>query len=410
MATADTKMADLPPVADAAGTPTRSEAQLVGGKGRPTMRSVALDLGGKITFCEVAGGKVIARKTVKAFDQLEDVLGPRTPKARVAIEACREAWHIADRLEAWGHEPLIVDTTRVRQLGVGHHGRKTDHIDAEVLALAVEQGRVPLAHRLSPHRQALRMYLGVRKGLVETRAGYVTMVRSVARAYGVRIPGCGTEEFVGVVNATALGEEVRSIVEPLLTMLAALEPQLRATDAKLAKLCQEEPAVLRLGTTPGVSVVIAAQYVSVIDAPNRFRNAHQVESYLGLVPSEHTSVHRKLGSITKQGNSYLRALLVQGAWCLLRSKAKDPLVLWAKAVMHRRGKRIAAVAVARRLAGVLWAVWRKGTVYDAEHLARAGQSGIEEQQKALEKRRAALARAERKARRSLSCKGVPATT
>jgi len=374
------------------------------------MRSVALDLGGKITFCEVASGEVVGRKTVKAFDHLEDVLGPRTPKARVAIEACREVWHIADRLEAWGHDVLIVDTTRVRQLGVGHHGRKTDRNDAEVLARAVEQGRIPLAHRLSPHRQALRMYLGVRRGLVETRAGYVTMVRSVARSYGVKIPGCETEDFVGVVKATALGEEVRSIVEPLLTMLAVLEPQLRATDAKLARLCQEEPAVLRLGTTPGVSVVIAAQYVSVIDDPTRFRNAHQVESYLGLVPSEHTSVHRKLGSITKQGNSYLRALLVQGAWCILRSKAKDPLVLWAKAVQQRRGKRIAAVAVARRLTGILWAVWRKGTVYDAEHLARVGQRGIEEQQQSLEQQKAALARAERKARHSLSWKGELATT
>ena len=374
------------------------------------MRSVALDLGGKITFCEVASGEVVGRKTVKAFDHLEDVLGPRTPKARVAIEACREVWHIADRLEAWGHDVLIVDTTRVRQLGVGHHGRKTDRNDAEVLARAVEQGRIPLAHRLSPHRQALRMYLGVRKGLVETRAGYVTMVRSVARSHGVKIPGCETEDFVGVVKATALGEEVRSIVEPLLTMLAVLEPQLRATDAKLARLCQEEPAVLRLGTTPGVSVVIAAQYVSVIDDPTRFRNAHQVESYLGLVPSEHTSVHRKLGSITKQGNSYLRALLVQGAWCILRSKAKDPLVLWAKAVQQRRGKRIAAVAVARRLTGILWAVWRKGTVYDAEYLARVGQRGIEEQQQSLEQQKAALARAERKARHSLSWKGELATT
>ena len=85
----DKKMAALPSVAHAAGTPSRSEAQLVGGKGRATMRSVALDLGGRITFCEVASGEVVGRKTVKAFDHLEDVLGPRTPKARVAIEACR---------------------------------------------------------------------------------------------------------------------------------------------------------------------------------------------------------------------------------------------------------------------------------------------------------------------------------
>jgi transposase len=410
MATTETKMADLPLVADAASTPTRSEAQSNGGNGRSTMRSVALDLGGKITFCEVASEKVVGRKTVTSFDHLMGVLGPRTPKARVAIEACREAWHIATRLEEWGHQPLLVDTTRVRQLGVGHHGRKTDRNDAEVLARAVEQNRIPLAHRLSPHRQALRIHLGVRKGLVETRAGYVTMVRSIARAYGVRVPNCETVDFGERVKDAPLSEELRSIVAPLMTMLEALEPQLHAIDAKLEKLCQEEPAVLQLGTTPGVSVIIAAQYVSVIDDPKRFRHAHQVESYLGLVPSEHTSVHRKLGSITKQGNSYLRALLVQGAWCILRSKAKDPLVLWAKAVAERRGKRVAVVAVARRLAGILWAMWKKGTVYDAEHLARAGQRGIAEQLQSLERRKAALARAERKARRSLGGRVGTTTT
>ena len=75
----------------------------------------------------------------------------RTPPARVAIEACREAWHIERRLREWGHEPLVVDTTRVKQLGVGQHKRKSDRIDAEVLARAVEMGAVPLAHVLSPH-------------------------------------------------------------------------------------------------------------------------------------------------------------------------------------------------------------------------------------------------------------------
>lgn len=372
------------------------------------MRSVALDLGGKITFCEVSDGEVVVRKTVKAFEDLRGVLGPQTPQARVAFEACREGWWVADRLEEWGHEPVMVDTTRVRQLGVGQHGSKTDHKDAKVQALAVEQNRVPRAHRLSPHRQALRKQLSVRKGLVETRAGYITMVRSLARSYGVRIRGCEADQFVSVVKETALGEELRSIVEPLVAMLEAIEPQLRMADAKLEQVCRQEPAVVELCTTPGVSIIIAAQYVSVIDDAKRFKHAHQVESYLGLVPSEHTSVHRKLGSITKQGNSYLRALLVQAGWCILRSKAKDPLVLWAKEVSRRRGKRIAVVAVARRLAGILWAMWRKGTVYDAEHLARAGQRGIEEQRQSLEKRKAALVQAERKARRSLSCKGVSA--
>jgi transposase len=366
------------------------------------MRSVALDLGGKITFCEVAKGKVVARRVVKSLESLMDLLGPQTARAQVAIEACREAWYVAGRLEEWGQEPLIVDTTRVRQLGVGHHKRKTDRLDAEVLARAVEEGRIPRAWRLSPHRQALRMYLGVRRGLVETRATYVTTVRGLARAHGARIPACDPEDFIAKVDGLELGEELRALVEPLLAVLRAVEPQLRTTDACIEKLCNEESAILQLSTTPGVATIIAAAFVSVIDDPKRFRHAHQVEAYLGLVPSEHTSVHRKLGSITKQGNSYLRALLVQAGWCILRSKAKDPLVLWAKATAARRGKRIGVVAVARRLVGILWAMWRKGTVYDPDHLARAERRGIEDQQRLLQMRAKALVQAARKARRSLT--------
>lgn len=367
------------------------------------MRSVALDLGGKITFCEVANGKVVERKTVQRLDDLMGVLGPRTGKARVAIEACREAWYVARRLEEWGQEPVIVDTTRVRQIGVGHHKRKTDRLDAEALALALEEGRIPRAWRLAPHRQALRMYLSVRRAIVECRAHYVATVRGLARAHGIRIPSCDPKDFVDKLDGLHLGD-LRVLIEPLVAVLRTLEPQLRTADACIEKLCMDEPAILQLSTTPGVGTIVAAAFVSVIDDAKRFRHAHQVEAYLGLVPSEHTSVHRKLGSITKQGNSYLRALLVQAGWCILRSKAKDPLVLWAKTTMARRGKRIAVVAVARRLVGILWAMWRKGTVYDAEYLAHAAQRGIEGQQRQLEIRARALAQAARKARRSLTRK------
>jgi len=181
----------LPSGAKAPDTPTRSEAQMTSGvEGRTTMRSVALDLGRKISFCEVANGEVQSRATARSIDELERQLGRGTPPARVAFEACREGWFIDRRLREWGHEPLMVDTTRCRQLGIGQHRRKTDRIDAEVLARAVERGMIPLAHVLSPARQQLRMQLGVRRALVKTRAGYVASIRSLARAHGKSLPSC----------------------------------------------------------------------------------------------------------------------------------------------------------------------------------------------------------------------------
>ena len=392
-------MADLPTAADAAVAPTRSRTQPTGAEGRSTMRSVALDLGGKITFCEVAGGEVLRRATASSFQGLESVLGPRTAPARVAIEACREAWFIERRLREWGHEPLVVDTTRVKQLGVGQHKRKNDRIDAEVLARAVEKEMIPLSHVLSPHRQALRMQLGIRRGLVETRAGYVTMVRGLARAHGVKLPSCKVEDFARKVESVALGEDLRLMVAPLLEITRALNPGIVEMDRKLEMLCSTEPVVLQLCTAPGVGLIVAAAFVSVVDDAKRFRHAHQVEAYLGLVPSEHTSVHRRLGSITKQGNSYLRSLLVQAAWCVFRTRpSEDPLGLWATAIAHRRGRRVAVVALARRLVGILWAMWRNGTVYDPVRLAHSSVRGLQQQVQTLELQQVALRLAARKTR------------
>lgn len=365
------------------------------------MRSVALDLGAKkIAYCEVSEATIIDRGMVSSLSSLEPLLGPDAKPARVAIEACREAWFVHATLTAWGNEVLLVDTTRSRRLGIGQHRRKNDRIDAEVMALAVERGGIPLAHVLSPHRQELRRLLSVRRALVETRAQYVATMRGLARELGGKLPTCDTEQFVAKIRKTTLGEDVRETIEPLLALLGPLQDQLSAVEQRLEEHCALEPVVVLLRTVPGVGPIVAAQFVSVIDEAQRFRTAHQVESYLGLVPSEDTTGgKRRLGGISKHGNTYLRALLVQAAWIILRQPARtDPLQRWALAVAERRGKRIAVIALARRLAGVLWAMWRDDTVYDAEFVARSGARGLHRAAQGAEYRAAALERAAAKLR------------
>jgi len=339
------------------------------------VRNVALDLGVReVSFCEVAQGKVIQRRTVRSLDALSDLLGPSSPPARVAIEACREAWFVHDKLTEWGHEVLLVDTTRSRQLGIGQHGRKTDRIDAEHLARAVERGGVPLAHVLSPHRREIREQMSVRRALVETRAQYVVTIRGLLRARNEKVKSCKTEYFLEALTKAALSREARAMIEPLVKLLAMLNTQIAESHAALEKLCAEEPVIEQLMTAPGVGMLVATGFVAVVDEAKRFRNAHQVASYLGLVPLEDTSGgrdKRRLGSITKHGNAYLRALLVQGAHSILRcGPSDDPIRVWGREIAKRRGNRVAVVAVARRLAGVLWAMWRDGTVYEG-HAAKA---------------------------------------
>jgi transposase len=124
-----------------------------------------LDLGARhIAYCEVSDGRVVRRASVRRLCDLEPMLGPKSPAAQVAFEASREGWHVHDVLAVWGQQPVMLDTTRVQQIGVGQHGRKNDALDAEAMALALDAGRVPVAHVLSPERRALRAQLSVQCG------------------------------------------------------------------------------------------------------------------------------------------------------------------------------------------------------------------------------------------------------
>jgi transposase len=364
------------------------------------MRSVGLDLGSrKISYCIIDDGKVTSRGTVANIDELADVLGPGSAPATISFEACREAWYVHAVITGWGQQAQMVDTTRVRRIGVGQHGRKNDRVDAEAIAWATERKQIPLAHVLSPERQKLRNELSIRRALVESRAQMVTTVRSLVRSEGLRIPPCDTDHFVAKARSTPLPESIRAAIEPMLAVLVITQQQLCVLDERVESLAAKEPAARLLMTVPGISLIVAAMFVSVIDEAKRFRSARQVAAYLGLVPRENSTGLRdqRLGSITKQGNSYMRALLIQAAWVVLRrTDESDPLVLWGRAVAARRGKRIAAVAVARRLACVLWALWRRGTAYDPQHVAELSADGLERSALVIEGQAQSLRREVRK--------------
>jgi transposase len=343
------------------------------------MRTVALDLSAKkISYCEVRDGAVIDRTTVSSLRALLDRLGPDTPPTRVAFEAGIGAWSIHDELLAWGHQPFMLDTTRVRELGVGRGRRKTDRIDAETMALALERGGVALAHVVAPHRRELRHLLSTRRALVKARTTSAITIRGVLRARGESLVTCNPATIVKRLAEAKLTEATRALIAPLVPVLDTIDAQLRVVEAQLDASASREPAIQLLRTMPGVGPITAATFVSVIDWPERFRSAHQVEAYLGLVPAEDSSGAReRKGRITKHGNRSLRMLLVEAAWSTLRARAPSaPLKAWAEVVAERRGRRIAAVALARRIAGILWAMWRKNAAFDAAKIGFATAAGL----------------------------------
>jgi hypothetical protein len=150
-----------------------------------------------------------------------------------------------------------------------------------------------------------------------------------------------------------------------------LNEQIAAADRRIAALTNEDASVALLTSAPSISPITAAAIVATIDDVTRFRSAHQFEAFLGVVPGERSSGEtRRIGRITKAGNARARYLLVEAGWRILRAKdvETEALRTWAMGIAARRGKRVAVVALARRLAGILYAMCRDQRPYDAAQL------------------------------------------
>lgn len=225
-----------------------------------------------------------------------------------------------------------------------------------------ELGAYRPAHRTSPSQRDVRALLGIRELLVRTRTRWIVHVRTLLRRDGFRLAPGRAENFVARVNALPLPPQLTARIAPVLALLTPLNGHIDELDGQVALRAQEDERPRRLMTTPGVGPVTAVAFVATVDRVTRFRDAHQLESYLGLVPREWSSSEtQRKGSITKAGNTRVRWLLVEAAWCILRRKKKPKtahLRDWADQIARRRGNHVVAVALARRLAGILYALWR----------------------------------------------------
>jgi transposase len=163
-----------------------------------------------------------------------------------------------------------------------------------------------------------------------------------------------------------LPEHLREQVEPLIKVMKLINEQVDQINEQLDEQVQEQEVPRRLCTTAGVGAVTATTYVAVIDNIDRFESASKVTSYLGLVPKERSSSEKRIqGGITKAGNSHLRWLLVEAAWSIVTHPRAETEYLrtWYNRIASRRGKQIAVVALARKLARILYAMWRDGTEF-----------------------------------------------
>jgi transposase len=312
-------------------------------------------------------GEVHEVRIVTSRARFTAVLGTR-PRAQILIEASTESEWVAQHLESLGHEVIVADPNFAPMYATRARRVKTDRRDARTLAEACRLGAYRPAHRLSGDQRHVRAELTVRDALVRTRTRFVAVLKARVRATGERVPSGMAEHTVAKLAALALPPAVQAELAPLVTLLAPLNAEIAAADARLAARAASDPVVARLTTVPGIGPVTAVAFVATLDDVGRFAGAHQVEGFLGLTPTEYSSSEQqRRGHISKTGNVRLRWLLVEAAWRLLRST--DPrtaaLRAWAERIAARRGRSIAAVALARRLAGILYAMWRDGADYQA---------------------------------------------
>ncbi len=289
-------------------------------------------------------------------------------KVRVGMEASGHArWF--ERLmgelqfELWIGDAAEIRTKRVRK-------QKTDRQDAQLILRLMTEDRFPRIWVPSWENRDLRQLLWHRHRMVQARTRLMNQLQSVALNEGLRCKKklwreAGRTQLESFKLAPWASRRRRE----LLDLLDRLSPTIAELSAAIEQEVEKCPEARRLQTHPGVGALTALAFVLIIGRAERFQCGKQIASYLGLVPSEESSGdRRRLGRITKQGNTLLRFLLVEAAQVTVRSDQE-----WRSKYFHlsmRRGRKIAKIAMARKLAVRLYWMWRKG--WDYEQMKKCG--------------------------------------
>ena len=341
------------------------------------MEYVAIDLHkrrSQIRIVHENGSVVLERKVDTSRPDLDRVFAGRAA-LRILMESSTESEWVAQHLEALGHEVIVADPNYAPMYGSRSRKVKTDKRDAAALAEACRTGVFRRAHRASAAARDLRRRLRVRSHLVRQRSQTISLLRSLLRQEGLRVASGSAERILKRLDQIVLPAALAAEVSPLRAVITQLNTLLVEADTALEARAIVDPITQHLMTAPGVGPVIALTFQAVMDSPARFGgDAGRASAFLGLVPSEDSSAERQhKGPITKAGPRELRALLVQAGWVVWRgrSAAGAALRAWAQALAARRGRRIAVVALARRLSRILYALWRDRVDFRASITTKA---------------------------------------
>jgi transposase len=350
-------------------TTAQSPKRAAGGSTGPV--TIGLDLGDKSSrYCVLGSdGRVMSEGSVATTRTAMARKFSGMGRCRMALEVGTHSPWLSRLLSKLGFEVIVANARQVQLISAS--SRKNDRLDARLLArlarLDPELLR-PIRHR-SEQAQADLMTIRIRAALVEARTGLVNAARGFTKALGERLPACDADSL-GVEKLEALPAALRERLEPLLEQIEALTAQIQNLDGQLEQIARiEYPETRLLTQVSGVGTLIALTFVLTVEDRERFQKSRDVGCYVGLRPKQSQSGQSQPQlRITKEGDRYLRTLLVQGAHCIVSRRGPDTdLKRWGLKLAERGGKNAkkrAIVAVARKLAVLLHRLWVCGEVYE----------------------------------------------
>jgi len=308
-------------------------------------------------------------------------------KCLIVMEACGSAHYWARLLQGQGHEVKLLPAQHVRAYV---RRNKTDAADAAALIEASRCEEIKAVPVKSCEQQGMQQLHRIREQFKQTRNARVNLLRGMLREYGIDVPK-GIQRGQAVIREAlecadnGVPDVVRPYIETLLQEMRGLQEQMATVEESLAALAREDAVVQRQLRNPGVGLITATAFrASVVDM-QRFDSGRQFSNWLGLTAKEHSSGEkRRLGSISKHGDVYLRTLLVHGARSALRAataahkrgKPLDRLRTWALQTQARVGHNKATVALANKLARIIWATWKYERTFDGNWGLRSAQAAV----------------------------------
>jgi transposase len=333
--------------------------------------TIGMDLGDKTSrYCVLGGnGEVLSEGSVGTTRKALAQKFGGMRRCRIAIEVGTHSPWLSRLLSGLGFEVIVANARQVQLISAS--SRKNDRLDARMLARLARvdpQLLRPIQHR-GEQAQADLMTIRIRADFVEARTKLVNAARGFTKTLGGRLPACDTD-VMGVDKLETLPEALREQLRPLLEIVESLTEKIHELDLKIEQIARTRyPETELLRQVSGVGPLIALTFVLTVEDRERFQKSRDVGCYVGLRPKQSESGKSQPQlRITKEGDRYLRTMLVQGAHCILSRRGPDTdLKRWGLKLSERGGKNAkkrAIVAVARKLAVLLHRLWVTGEVYE----------------------------------------------